>query len=131
MQKIEVVPALFLWTLLVSPFPATGAEEAPSTPAPRIASASTEGEEAIKRFRLPQGFKAELVAAEPLLANPVCFCIDEQGRFYVAETFRLHAGVTDIRGHMNWLDDDLASASVEDRVAMMKKYEGQRLSQYG
>ena len=25
----------------------------------------------------------------------------------MVETFRLHAGVTDTRGHMNWLDDDL------------------------
>lgn len=102
----------------------------PAPYAPRIAPASEEGQLAIKRFRLPKGFKAELFAAEPLLANPVSFCIDEQGRFYVVETFRLHAGVTDIRGHMNWLDDDLASQSVEDRVAMMKKYEGDKISEY-
>ena len=38
---------------------------------------------------MPAGLKVELFAAEPLLANPVAFCIDEQGRFYVAETFRL------------------------------------------
>lgn len=84
----------------------------------------------MKRFRVPKGFKVELVAAEPLLANPVAFCVDHQGRFYVAETYRLHAGVTDIRGHMNWLDDDLASRSVADRVAMTRKYEGERIVNY-
>ena len=44
-----------------------------------------------------------------MLANPVSFAFDEKGRCFVAETFRLHHGVTDNRGHMNWLDDDLAS----------------------
>lgn len=85
---------------------------------------------AIKRFRVPKGFKVELVAAEPQLANPVAFCIDHQGRFYVAETYRLHTGVTDIRGHMNWLDDDLASKSVADRIAMLKKFEGDKITNY-
>src|SRR3954463_13264457 len=89
--------------------------------APKVAAASDEGERAIKRFRIPKGFKVELFAAEPLLANPVAFAIDEKGRFFVAETFRLHAGVTDIRGHMTWLDEELASASVEERVAIMKR----------
>src|SRR6059058_2386507 len=85
--------------------------------APKVAAASDEGERAMKRFRIPKGFKVELFAAEPLLANPVCFSIDEKGRFFVAETFRLHSGVTDIRGHMSWLDEELASTSVENRVA--------------
>src|SRR5437762_8837090 len=67
-----------------------------ATAGPKIAAASDEGEKAIKRFRIPKGFKVELFAAEPMLANPVCFAIDEKGRFYVAETFRLHDGVTDI-----------------------------------
>ena len=97
---------------------------------PKVAEASDEGEKAIKRFRVPKGFKVELFAAEPLLANPVCFTIDEKGRFYVAETFRLHAGVTDIRGHMPWLDTELASKSVEERVAYMKKFEGPKISDY-
>ena len=97
---------------------------------PFVAPASSDAETAMKRFRVPKGLKLELFAAEPLLANPVAFCIDEQGRFYVAETFRLHAGVTDIRGHMNWLSDDLASKSVEDRVAFMKKFEGPRIDKY-
>src|SRR5829696_7822171 len=98
--------------------------------APRVAAATDEGELAMKRFRIPKGFKVELFAAEPLLANPVAFSIDEKGRFFVAETFRLHAGVTDIRGHMNWLTNELASTSVEQRVSYMKHYEGKRAVDY-
>jgi len=134
MFKPNAVSAL-VWAIsmvLLVAVRAPAAEIIPSGPntAPQIAPASDEGERAIKRFRVPKGFKVELFAAEPLLANPVCFSIDEKGRFYVAETFRLHDGVTDIRGHMNWLDDDLACKSVEDRVAMLKKFEGKNITNY-
>ncbi|HTG44970.1 MAG TPA: PVC-type heme-binding CxxCH protein, partial [Verrucomicrobiae bacterium] len=98
--------------------------------APVVAAASDEGERAIKSLQLPAGFKAELFAAEPDLANPVAFDIDRQNRFWVAETFRLHAGVTDIRGKMSWLDEDLASRSVSDRLGMMKRHEGEQFATY-
>ncbi len=87
------------------------------------ARASDEAEQAIKGFALPKGFTCELVAAEPLLANPVAFSIDEQGHFYVAETFRFGAGVPDIRERMNWLDTELASRSVAERIAYTKRFE--------
>lgn len=99
--------------------------------APQIASPSNEGELAIKQLRIPPGFQVELVAAEPLLANPVAFTIDAQGRYYVCETFRLHDGVTDIRGKETWLDEDLAARTVDDRLALMKRHLGSRISQYG
>jgi quinoprotein glucose dehydrogenase len=93
---------------------------------PKVLGPSNEAEQAIKRFRLPKGVEASVWAAEPLLANPVSFSFDERGRCYVAETFRLGHGVTDDRSHMNWLDDDLASRTVADRVALHKKYAGAR-----
>src|SRR5713226_6362182 len=125
MFKTKAVSAL-VWAIpmvLLVDFRAPAAEVIPTGPktAPQVAPASDEGERAIKRFRVPKGFKVELFAAEPLLANPVCFSIDEKGRFYVAETFRLHDGVTDIRGHMDWLDNDLACRTVEDRTAMLRQ----------
>ncbi|MFO0863466.1 MAG: PVC-type heme-binding CxxCH protein [Gemmataceae bacterium] len=90
--------------------------------AKKIANASDDPQKSLKRMQIPKELKAELFAAEPMLANPVAFSIDHQGRFYVAETFRLHNGVTDNRGHMNWLDDDLAATTVEDRIAFYKKF---------
>ena len=90
----------------------------------------TKQSERSDRFRVPAGLNVELFAAEPLLANPVAFCIDEKGIVYVAETFRLNAGVTDTREHMNWLDDDLACRTVADRVAMYKKFLGTGFAAY-
>lgn len=119
------------FVVLISGLFLTAAEPEQKPPYnPAINGPSREGEKAIARFKVPQGFDMKLWAAEPLLANPVAFCIDEKGRIYVAETFRLHAGVTDIRGHMNWLDDDLACRTVADRVAMYARRDAKNFKNY-
>ena len=134
-----MLSSLFGWAraglFLSIAFALNGAAEAgelvrPEARPPRVAEASNEGELAMKAFTLQPGFDVEMFAAEPHLANPVAFTIDHQGRFFVAETFRLHAGVTDIRGHMDWLDEDLAARTVEDRVALLKRHEGEKFLEY-
>ena len=97
---------------------------------PKIAAASDAGTRAIRSFRVPPGLSVELFAAEPHLANPVAFYLDEKGVAYVAETFRHSDGVTDTRNHMNWLDDDMACRTVADRVAMYKKYLGSKFESF-
>src|SRR5882672_1954752 len=44
-------------------------------------------ESALNTFELEPGFRIELVAAEPLVADPVDMEIDEYGRLYVVEMF--------------------------------------------
>ncbi|MEY4814531.1 MAG: hypothetical protein RLZZ162_1604, partial [Verrucomicrobiota bacterium] len=44
--------------------------------AAEISPASNEGEQALKRMKLPPGLVATLWAAEPMLANPVAFNFD-------------------------------------------------------
>jgi len=107
------------WTLILVGGVVVAAD-VPITP-PQIAPASNAGEEAIKKMRLPEDLTAELFAAEPMVANPVALCADEKGNVYVAETFRIEKGVFDIRHHMDWLEDDLASKTVADRVAMLRR----------
>src|SRR5260370_28779765 len=117
----------FLFLLLPAPA-ALAADEKPYTP--NVAKASDEPARAAKTIRVPKGMTIDAWAAEPLLANPVVFAIDHKNRFYVAETFRLHQGVTDIRGIMSWLDDDLACRTVDDRLAMMKRRLGKKFDDY-
>ena len=93
--------------------------------------ASDAGEEAIAKIKVPAGFKAELWAAEPMLANPVALNFDDQGRCYLVETWRLDHGVIDIRGHMDWLDDDLACKTVEDRMALVRRKMGPNARSFG
>ncbi len=116
-MSICTVCLLINTSMVRAQHPATNVPEEP-----KIAGKSDEGERAIKGFSIPEGMKIELVAAEPDVANPVAISIDEQGRIYVAETFRQGKGIEDNRGHGHWLDDDLAAESIEDRLAYIKKH---------
>ncbi len=89
-----------------------------------IAPASSEGEQAIKRMKVPAGLKISLWAAEPMLANPVAFNFDEKGRIFVAETYRYRSSVLDIRDYMWTLEDELANRTIEDQSAAILKHFG-------
>ena len=83
---------------------------------PQVAAASKEAKQSMARFKIPAKMKIQLFAAEPLVANPVSFTIDNRGRLFICESFRQNKGVTDNRGHdQKWLDDDLAARTVADR----------------
>lgn len=97
---------------------------------PDIKGKSNEGELALEAFKVPDFLKVRLWAAEPMLANPVAFCIDEQGRLYVCETFRQQKGVEDNRSHMTWLEDDLSLTTVEERLEMFQKHLGESVKDY-
>src|SRR5258708_33823585 len=86
-----------------------------------VAKASDEAQKALKRFRMPAGVEAKVWAAEPMLAHPVCFSFDEKGPCFVAETFRLHQGVTDNRNHMDWLADPIACRTLAHPAPMYCK----------
>ncbi|MEZ6087672.1 MAG: c-type cytochrome [Pirellulaceae bacterium] len=45
----------------------------------------TDPQDVLKTFKLADGFSVELVAAEPLVGDPVDACFDEFGRMFVAE----------------------------------------------
>jgi len=119
-------PRLLAPALLLLPLPQAGDEPY----RPPVEPASDEARAAMARFAVPEGFELELFAAEPQLANPVCFALDARGDCYVAETFRHAAGVTDMREHMDWLCEELANKTVADRVAMLRRHEGELLDEH-
>jgi mono/diheme cytochrome c family protein/glucose/arabinose dehydrogenase len=61
----------------------------PIPPAPVLSP-----EEQLKTFKLPPGFKIELVAAEPAVEEPIALTFDPDGRIYVVE----------MRGYMPTMD---------------------------
>jgi quinoprotein glucose dehydrogenase len=84
----------------------------------------SEAELAVRNLRPAPGLQVTLFAAEPQLQNPSSFTIDEKGRFFVVETHRRRTSVLDIRSVIDWLDEDLACHSVEDRIAMYRRHLG-------
>lgn len=95
-----------------------------------VAKRSDDGQKEIASFKLAEGLSADLIAAEPDVCNGVAFSIDDQGRFYVCETFRIGDGVFDNRSYMQWKDADLACLTVEDRVAKYDKYLKEKVATY-
>lgn len=73
-------------------------------------------------FRVPEGWKIRLFADYPELSNAVAFCLDEQGRIYVAEEHRFNRGTEENRTRPFLLEDDLQLNTVEDRLAMYRKW---------
>jgi putative membrane-bound dehydrogenase-like protein len=59
--------------------------------------------EEIEQFALPEKFKIELIAAEPLIINPVCIALDEKNRLYVSEshTYRYGPSGSPVKGPPN------------------------------
>jgi len=56
---------------------------------------SPEHQKALKSLQVMEGFKVELVAAEPLIADPVAMEVDEDGNLYVVE---MHGYPLDVSG---------------------------------
>src|SRR5207247_11294585 len=54
-------------------------------PAPDKPAGPLSPKEELATFRVPKGFRVELVAAEPEVVDPVAMAFDEDGRIYVAE----------------------------------------------
>ena len=109
--------------------PTSGTPPAPKPPV--VAVRSDEPMKASAAFGMPAGMTVTLFAAEPDVANPVAFAIDEQGRVFVCETFRQNRGVSDNRGHTSeWVDADLASQSVEDRQAYHRRLLGDKAREW-
>jgi len=56
-------------------------------PNPVAAAPRTAGERTVAQMHVPEGFRVELLAAEPELHQPIAFAWDERGRIWIAEAY--------------------------------------------
>ncbi len=91
------------WVTVGSKQPAKPIERRADAPKPLPA------DESVKRFRLPKDLRIELVASEPLVADPSAIAWDERGRLFVCE---LHG--YNLEGHLDV--QELNKTGVLDRV---------------
>ena len=79
------LPLIVLLSLFISACHNDSDNKNKSDPENGAASAGIQPENAVSTFELEPGFKIELLAAEPLISDPVDMEIDEYGRMYVVE----------------------------------------------
>src|SRR5689334_24155991 len=71
-----VILGAFIFALAADPRANSAADKRSGPLSPREEQAS---------FRVPKGFRVELVACEPEVVDPVAMAFDEDGRIFVAE----------------------------------------------
>lgn len=103
----------FLLVLMIIARPITGQELPDGTDA---------GVKQLATFRVPEGMKVELFAAEPQLGSPVAIGLDEQNRVFVAEEYRFNLGTEENRTRPFLLEDDLQLQTTADRLQMYEKW---------
>jgi quinoprotein glucose dehydrogenase len=103
-----LLPSLLVLSFIAA---AAGADH----PANSAAAAAQSNDSAMPRWSIQR--------VSDQVKNATALCLDDQGRIYVAETYRLHEGVEDNRNHTYWIMDDLACESVHDRSLVYKKWQ--------
>jgi len=93
-----------------------------------IACISPTPEHSFELLKVQEGYSKQLIATEPQIMDPVSFCFDEHGNILVAESFRQENAVPDNRSSPFWLEDDLQSQTIEDRLAMYEYWADQRVN---
>src|SRR5262249_17316418 len=75
-----------LWpSLSLSLLQLLGAFASAQIPKPTDAPLPRSPEETVAAFKLPEGFRLEVIASEPLIASPSAVCWDERGRMFGSE----------------------------------------------
>lgn len=69
---------------------------------PNPATPFLSAEESMKTMYLPDGFKLELVASEPLVEEPVAIAFDGNGKMYVAEMLTYMQDIDGTNENMPW-----------------------------
>jgi quinoprotein glucose dehydrogenase len=67
-----------------------------------------------------------IFAQEPLVQDPVSFCVAEDGSLFIAESFRQENGVANNRSSEFWLEDNLQLQSVGDCLKLSEKWASKR-----
>jgi hypothetical protein len=104
--------------LLLTTVAVTIAAQLGSAAPPELPDGTAEATRRIPTFKVPDGMKIELFAAEPKLASPVAIGLDERNRVFVAEEYRFNLGTEENRTRPFLLEDDLQIQTLDERQKM-------------
>src|SRR5437867_6867015 len=93
-------------------------------PKPTDAPRPMTPEQSAAAFKLPEGFRMEVVASEPLIASPSAVCWDERGRMFVSELHGYNlAGQLDIEelNKSGKLDTEVRRVQADEKFKRLAK----------
>lgn len=99
-MKARFFPGVLLWIARITVAPALLASAIGVTPAvgaPARPLGNLSPDEALRAFETEPGFAVDLIAAEPLVVDPVALAFDERGRLFAAENRDYPTGAPDGR----------------------------------
>ena len=115
----EAIAALLLALLAASPDDAKPKADAPAAEAKEEEKEPPHDPEGIT---VPEGFQWDEWAREPLVPDPVAFTVLPDGSLFVCESERQEHGIEDNRYNAYWLLEDLQARTIEDRLAIYRKW---------
>jgi len=112
----------FLLALAIGPNPSVSLLAADQTDPPTVLPRITplEPAEALNSFEIAAGYRIELVAAEPLVVDPVAFCFDSQGRLIVVEMRGYSERPEDRAGRVRRLTDDDGDGTMDAAQTLLE-----------
>ncbi|MEX0704928.1 MAG: PVC-type heme-binding CxxCH protein [Planctomycetales bacterium] len=76
---------------------------------------------AARRAIVPDGFRVSLFAAEPMVMQPISFCIDDRGRVWVAEAFNYPVRGQEPKDRILCLEDTDGDGRADKRTVFFDK----------
>ena len=125
MTPLPAFPLVAAVLMAQSPTPPV-APAAPTTAPAGTTAAATTPPPAAPSITPVAPLSWAIFAQDPLVQDPVSFCVADDGSLFIAESFRQEKGVEDNRSSKFWLEDDLQLQSVEDRLKMYAKWASKR-----
>jgi putative membrane-bound dehydrogenase-like protein len=125
MPPLPALPLVAAVLMAQSPTPPVAPAAPTTTPAGTTAAATTPPP-AAPSIAPVAPLSWAVFAQDPLVQDPVSFCVADDGSLFIAESFRQEKGVEDNRSSKFWLEDDLQLQSVEDRLQMYEKWASKR-----
>ena len=125
MPPLPALPLVAAVLMAQSPTPPV-APAAPTTAPAGTTAAATTPPPAAPAITPVAPLSWAIFAQDPLVQDPVSFCVADDGSLFIAESFRQEKGVEDNRSSKFWLEDDLQLQSVEDRLKMYEKWASKR-----
>jgi quinoprotein glucose dehydrogenase len=108
MPPLPGLPLLAAALITQSPTPpVTPSGTGTSTGTTNIAGAATTPPPAAPSIAPVAPLSWAIFAQDPLVQDPVSFCVADDGSLFIAESFRQEKGVEDNRSSKFWLEDDL------------------------